>query len=274
MCKFKSGIILKGSVALTPIYNESHSALLRIKGINDTDSNARKVFVRAELIPPKGDILSDVNDWKYNVDQDIVPDWYEDDPAKYENDFREAVKEWRDKEIFDICGVPCTKIKEENGYAYYHICKPLFVTEFGDNNDYRSSSLREKLLDCDFAKSLQKEFGDNLAPTSIDLTSMDGLKDYGFLEGDILSILDINLYRECRENIFCDDWWWWLSTPDSTDSGYSSSGVRFVFDSGRVGWRCSGVCGGVRPFFILKSNTQLKKINEKEERGVSNRIFI
>ena len=102
MCRFKSGIILKGSVVLAPIYNESHSALLRTKCIDDTDFNARKVFVRAELIPPKGDILSDVNAWKYNVDQDIVPDWYDADSSKYENDFREAVKEWRDKNIFDI----------------------------------------------------------------------------------------------------------------------------------------------------------------------------
>ena len=254
MCRFKSGIILKNGVMLTPIYNESHSALLKARNIDDTDFNARKVFVRAELIPPKGDILSDVNDWKYNVDQDIVPDWYEDDPAKCENDFREAVKKWRDKKIFDICGIPCTKIKEENGYTYYHVCKPLFDAEFGDNNDYRSSNLREKLLSSDFAKSLQKEFGDNLIPTSIDLTSMDGLKDYGFLEGDILSIPNINIYRECRENIFCGDDYWWLSTPDSTDSGYSSSVVRVVDDCGYVFWGYSDGWCGVRPFFLLKSS--------------------
>ena len=254
MCRFKSGIILKGSVVLTPIYNESHSALLRTKGINDTDFNARKVFVRAELIPPEGDILSDVNTWEYNVDQDIVPDWYEDDPAKYEKDFREAVKEWRDKNIFNICGIPCTKLKEENGNTYYHVCKPLFDSSFGDNNDYRSSRLREKLLDCDFAKSLQKEFGDNLVHTSIDLTSMDGLKDYGFLEGDLLSIPNIDLYKECRENILCGDERWWLSTPDSTPSGCGSSDVRIVRGSGYVNWDCSDDCYGVRPFFILKSS--------------------
>ena len=254
MCRFKSGIILKNSVVLTPIYNESHSVLLRAKGINDTDFNARKVFVRAELIPPEGDILSDVNTWEYNVDQDIVPDWYEDDPAKYEKDFREAVKEWRDKNIFNICGIPCTKLKEEDGNSYYHVCKSLFDSSFGDNNDYRSSRLREKLLDCDFAKSLQKEFGDNLVHTYIDLTSMDGLVDYGFLEEDLLTIPNIDLYRECRENILCGDEWWWLSTPDSTDSGYSSSGVRIVGGGGDVNWGHSGYCCGVRPFFILKSD--------------------
>ena len=263
MCRFKSGIILKGSVVLAPIYNESHSALLRTKCIDDTDFNARKVFVRAELIPPKGDILSDVNAWKYNVDQDIVPDWYDADPSKYENDFREAVKEWRDKNIFDICGVPCTKLKEENGHTYYHVCKSLFDMKFGNNNDYRSSDLREELLSSDYAKSLQKEFGYNLVPVSIDLTSMDGLKDYGTLKGDILSIPDINLYRECRENVLCGDEWWWLSTPDSTDSGYSASDVQVVYDGGRVCWDYSDGCRGVRPFFILKSDIFVS--SEKKE---------
>lgn len=263
MCKFKSGIILKNRIVLTPIYNESHSALLRTKSIDDTDFNARKVFVRAELIPPKGDILSDVNDWKYNVDQDIVPDWYEDDAEKYEKDFREVIKEWRDRNIFDICGVPCTKLKEENGHTYYHVCKSLFDAEFGNNNDYRSSNLREKLLSCDFAKTLQKEFGDSLIHTFVDLTSMDGLKDYGNLEEDILSIPDINLYRECRENVLCGDEWWWLSTPDSTDSGYSASYVRIVYDGGGVVWCYSDYCYGVRPFFILKSDIFVS--SEKKE---------
>ena len=254
MCRFKSGIILKNSVVLAPLYNESHSALLRVKNIDDTDYNARKIFVRAELIPPKGDILSDVNTWEYNVDQDIVPDWYDADPVKYENDFREAVKDWRDKNIFDICGVPCTKLKEENGHTYYHVCKSLFDMKFGNNNDYRSSDLREELLSSDYTKSLQKEFGDNLVPVSIDLTSMDGLRDYGTLKGDILSIPDINLYRECRENIFCGNDYWWLSTPDSTGSGYSASCVRIVGVSGGVYWYHSDSWCGARPFFILKSS--------------------
>lgn len=253
MGKFKSGIIFKNDVILTPIYNESNSTLLRKKGIDDTDYNARKVFVKAELIPTDGNILFDVNTWEYIVEQDILPDWYENNTEKYEKMFRSAVKEWKDRNIFDVCGVPCTKLKEENDCTYYHVCKSLFNTEFGDNNDYRSSNLREKLLSSDFAKTLQKEFDDSLIPTYIDLTSLYGLKDYGNLEGDYLSIPNINLYMECRENIFCGDAWWWLSTPESTDSGYSSNNIHGIGANGCVYWRSSTHYRGVRPFFILKN---------------------
>ena len=92
MCQFKSGIILRNKVVLTPEGNESHSDLLESLGIADTHMNASKTFVRAELIPKDNDKTSDVKDWRYKVDQDIVPDWYEKDPERYEQEFRNAVE--------------------------------------------------------------------------------------------------------------------------------------------------------------------------------------
>ena len=92
MCKFKSGIILKGKVVLAPKGNESHQALLKSLGIEDNFQNAARRFVRVELIPPNGwnwNKTAPIEQWKYNVDQDIVPDWYEEDPQKYENEMRE-----------------------------------------------------------------------------------------------------------------------------------------------------------------------------------------
>ena len=83
MCQFKSGVILKNKVVLTPEGNESHSDLLESLGIADTHMNASKTFVRAELIPKNDDKMTDVKDWRYRVDQDIVPDWYEKDPERY-----------------------------------------------------------------------------------------------------------------------------------------------------------------------------------------------
>lgn len=55
MCQFKSGIILKNKVVLTPEGNESHSDLLESLGIDDNHMNAIKTFVRAELTPPNND---------------------------------------------------------------------------------------------------------------------------------------------------------------------------------------------------------------------------
>ena len=196
--------------------------------------------------------MSDISKWKYIVDQDVTPDWYNEDPGKYEEAFRSEVKEWRDKNIVLICGQPCTKLKEENGVTYYHLCKSLFSTEFGADNNYANSTLREELLTHEFTLRLQKEYRDRLVPVTMDLTSLDGLKDYGKVT-DIIGIPDLNLYRECRENILVGDRWWWLSTPDSTPSGVGSSRVRYVGPSGDVDWSCADYVGSVCPFFIIKS---------------------
>ena len=252
MCRFKSGLIFKDRVVLAPMYNESHSRMLERMETEDSDFNARKVFVRAELLPYNDDFMSDINKWKYIVDQDVTPDWYDEDPERYEDMFRDEVKEWRDKNIIMICGQPCTKLKEENGNTYYHLCKPLFESEFGDDNNYANSTVRKKLLEHEFTLSLQKEYGDALVPVTMNLTSLDGLKDYGTVT-DVVGIPDIDLYRECRENVFVGDNWWWLSTPDSTPSGVGSSYVQCVGSRGRVVWDYSGREWSVRPFFILKS---------------------
>lgn len=74
MCQFKSGIVLKNKVVLAPEGNESHSDLLESLGIEDNHLNASKTFVRAELIPKDNNKAVDVKEWKYRVDQDIVPD--------------------------------------------------------------------------------------------------------------------------------------------------------------------------------------------------------
>lgn len=252
MCRFKSALIFKDKVVLAPIYNESHSTMLEKMKIDDTDFNARKVFVRAELIPYDGDFMSDISKWKYIVDQDVTPDWYEEDPEKYEEMFRKEVEDWRDKNIIMICGQPCTKLKEENGNTYYHLCKPLFKSEFGSDNNYANSTIRKELLEHEFTLSLQKEYGDCLVPAVMDLTALDGLKDYGKIT-DIVGVPDLNLYRECRENMLVGDCWWWLSTPNSTPSGTGSSSVRCVSGSGGVDWNGCGWSWGVRPFFIIKS---------------------
>lgn len=253
MCRFKSGLIFKDRVVLAPMYNESHSCMLERMEVEDSDFNARKVFVRAELLPENDDIMSDINKWKYVVDQDVTPDWYDVDSKKYEDMFRSEVRDWRDNNIFEICGQPCTKLKEDNGNTYYHTCKPLFSTEFGDDNNYATSTLRKQLVESDFAQALVETYGDALVPVTMDLTSLDGLKDYGIVT-DIIGVPDIDLYRECRENIFVGDDWYWLSTPDSTPSGVGSSNVQYVGVDGNVHWGCaSDDEWSARPFFILKS---------------------
>lgn len=253
MCKFKSGIITKNGVTLAPMYSDSHSSLLESMGIEDNPLNAMRVFVRAELIPLNGDKAADIKSWIYKVDQDITPDWYQKDPERYEEEMREAVADWMKKYFILICGKTCVKIKEDEKGSYYMLADALFDSKFGNDNNYFTSDIRKKLQECDFVNVLRKRYGDKLVPINTNLLSLDGLDDYGSVDGDILAIPTLDLYRECRKNIPNDDNWWWLATPNSTPSNCSFTFSQYVNTDGRVGSDQCCFAGGVRPFFILKS---------------------
>ena len=102
MCKFKSAIILKDRVFI-PDY-DSHQDMLERLGIADTRENATKLFVRAELFPKDGDPFSDISKWCFNVDQDILPDWFVEE---YDRErMVEAVKEWsKDRLHYGVDGL-------------------------------------------------------------------------------------------------------------------------------------------------------------------------
>ena len=99
MCRFKSGIIFKSRCVVAPGENDSHSDLLREMNIEDTYTNASRLFVRAELVPKNNEWWTDPDGWEFVVDQDVTPDWYDTDPGKYEEEFRQAVKAWWDKHV-------------------------------------------------------------------------------------------------------------------------------------------------------------------------------
>lgn len=255
MCQFKSGVILKNKVVLTPEGNESHSDLLESLGIEDTYMNASKTFVRAELIPKNDNKMTDVKEWRYKVDQDGIPDWYEKDPERYEQDFRNAVeeymKEWRKKFKF-ICGYYWTSV-QDGDRTYYFMNGILKKSEFGKTNNYAESYVRDYLVNSELAADLKKEFGDKLMPISLDLTSMDGFKDYGSVEGDILSIPNIQLLMKFGENIPLIDNLYWLANPNQTPKRGDSLCVQCVGSGGRVVYDDCDYDGGVRPFFIFQS---------------------
>ena len=90
MCKLKSAIILKNKIFM-PDY-DSHGKMLEELGIADDYLNASKTFIRAELSPENSDPFTDIDTWKFRVDQDITPDWFTED--EYKPLMVEKVKEW------------------------------------------------------------------------------------------------------------------------------------------------------------------------------------
>ena len=123
MCQLKSGIILKNRV-FVPEY-DSHTEMLEELGIKDDYLGASKTFVRVELSPTDGDVFSDIDTWELRVDQDIIPEWY--DENTYKPQVVEAVKEWAKDHIH--IGVDNLKIAAGRNH-YIKDCKDVEI--YGD----------------------------------------------------------------------------------------------------------------------------------------------
>ena len=127
--------------------------------------------------------------------------------------------------------------------------------EFGENNNYENSNvdkLCNQLVEC---------FGvDGLVEHAVDLTSDDGLKDYGKIRRK-MSLLTTEMYRKYVHILDKHkvDSWWWLATAYSTPTHDNSSWVKCVSPSGDINSNCYNFNFGFRPFCILKSNIFVSK---------------
>ena len=129
-------------------------------------------------------------------------------------------------------------------------------TQFdGNTSNYANSSIRKKLND-DLLKKITKQIGkDVLLDIEIDLTSDDGLDDYGKVT-DKIGLLTADMYRKYNRIIekYPVKDWWWLATPWSTPHrGYNSS-VRCVDIDGALNYGYCRNYNGVRPFCIFSSS--------------------
>ena len=124
----------------------------------------------------------------------------------------------------------------------------------GNSNNFPKGTLC-KYLNGEFIKTLKANGADTsaLIPTTIDLTSDDGLKDYGETTQKIF-LLTCDMYRKYRSIIPNLDDWWWLATAYSTDYSYAD-GARNVYSDGSLDSDDAYYGNiGVRPAFYLKSS--------------------
>ena len=93
MTNVKSALVLK-NVAYVPDHDD-HERMLEELGIEDTLFNLSKMFVKVEYSPEDYDITSDFETWSLKINQEIVPDWW--DESIYYDKVKAAVKQWYDK---------------------------------------------------------------------------------------------------------------------------------------------------------------------------------
>lgn len=133
-------------------------------------------------------------------------------------------------------------------------------TKFGEeNNKYDGSYVDKKCHS--FAQELAEIVGaDNIVLHKVDLTSDDGLKDYGVIERQV-SLITTDMYRKFVEVLdTCNPkQWWWLATPHSTKRHENDSWIKCVSPSGFISDDFYYFDCGVRPFCILKSNIFVSK---------------
>ena len=125
----------------------------------------------------------------------------------------------------------------------------------GNSNNFPKGTLC-KYLNGEFVKKLKANGADTsaLIPTTIDLTSDDGLKDYGETTQKIF-LLTCDMYRKYRSIIPNLDDWWWLATAYSTESnGYAYRARRVCSDGSLGDYYAFYGHFGVRPAFYLKSS--------------------
>lgn len=158
---------------------------------------------------------------------------------------------------FDYAGQTWIKLEETDGRA---LCLSKDIIEKrafdeGDRNNFAVSSSKEYLNGPYLDNLIDDVAGPNaFLQSELDLTTDDGLKDYGTCTVTIF-LLTVDQYRRNRDVIPNADDWWWLSTAFSTESNGYESLARYVDSDGTLdGNLAYGGYYGLRPACYLDSD--------------------
>lgn len=158
---------------------------------------------------------------------------------------------------FTVADIEFIKFDEKNGAVSAVTRDVLFKNKFDSRtNNFKKSYLFEYLAR-EVLPKVQDAVGyNNILAFETDLTSLDGLNDYGTLYSKV-SLPTFDFYRK-HIKIF-DKYKasrsWWLSTPHTTLVHGGETSICIVCTHGSVRRESGGCSGyGVRPFFTFKSS--------------------
>ena len=159
-------------------------------------------------------------------------------------------------QTFKIDGVEFIRFPDVNGQTPVVMKDIAFNYRFGKNNNFRESVILEKLQEEIMPDIINAVGEENVCEFETDLTTLDGLKNYGVMKSRI-SLPTFDFYRTNVE-IFDQHnpgEWWWLATADSAKPHYEPVWVTCVSpDGGILNGYYNRDNVGVRPFCILKSS--------------------
>ena len=162
----------------------------------------------------------------------------------------------KDGETFKVAGFAFIKFPSVDGQTPVVMRDYAFTSQFGDNNDLRSSDVLKKMEEEILPKIVAEVGEENLCTIRTDLTTLDGQRPYGVMESKI-SLPTLDFYRANGEifNKYKPSRWCWLATPESAQPNDSPYWILCVSPSGFIYFGNYGYdFYGVRPILIFQSS--------------------
>lgn len=159
-------------------------------------------------------------------------------------------------ETFQIGDMEFIRFADVNGKTPVVMKDIAFRSSFGSNNDFRESKILKRLQEEYLPRIIEAVGEENVLEFETDLTTLDGLKNYGTL----VSRISIPTFDFYRANVAVFDQhnprsWWWLATADSAKPHYDPDWVACVSPAGDFNIDSYyGDSYGVRPFCIFNSS--------------------
>lgn len=82
MCRAASGVLTGGYIVKWLTNSDSHEDIIEQRELVEGGTVGPPYIVRFEVTPPDGDLSVPLEWWKYKVDQDKLPNWYDDEKGK------------------------------------------------------------------------------------------------------------------------------------------------------------------------------------------------
>jgi len=158
-------------------------------------------------------------------------------------------------DTFEIAGMEFIKFPAVDGKVPVVMKDNAFRSEFGKNNDLRTSNVLKRMEKEILPKIIEAVGEENVCTVHTDLTTLCGLKNYGVMESKI-SLPTLDFYRANVEifDKYPASAWWWLATPESCKPHENDYWTLCVSPSGLIYVDSFNGSGGVRPFLLFESS--------------------
>ena len=152
----------------------------------------------------------------------------------------------------DYHGEPCLVLEHrKDGTLMLHLDQMTHA--FGSSNNFASSSLRAH-LNGPYLRSLTDGNPDEVITRTVDLTALNGSKEYGTCECKVAP-LSLDELRKYADIIPTPERFEWSVTPWSTPKvNEDDTWVMGLVSGGGIGYYGCSVSHGSRPAFLLPSN--------------------